>query len=95
MNNALIRCRRAIALAAAVAVLFVAMPALALDAGKAIEQALAAAKETKRGITLHVNGQQVSGAVVSIEPGQWVELRSQQYDRIIVRIDRIDAYAQP
>jgi hypothetical protein len=37
----------------------------------------------------------VGGAVTRIEPGQWVELRNQQYGHIIVRLDRIDGVAMP
>ena len=35
------------------------------------------------------------GAVQRIEPGQWVEMKSQQYGRIVVRLDRIDAVMMP
>ena len=69
--------------------------AFAADAQQAIEQALAAAQQDKRGITLFVNGQTVGGAVTRIEPGLWVELRNQQASRIVVRLDRIDGVAAP
>jgi len=65
------------------------------DALQGIEQALNVALQEKRGITLYVNGQTIAGAVTRIEAGQWVELRSQQYGRIIVRLDRIDGIAAP
>jgi hypothetical protein len=68
--------------------------ASASDAGRGIEQLLSAAQQDKRGVTLYVNGQTVAGAVLRIEPGQWVELKSQQASRIIVRLDRIDGVAQ-
>ncbi|RZI95409.1 MAG: hypothetical protein EOP39_29670 [Rubrivivax sp.] len=67
----------------------------AADALQGIEQALAAALQEKRGITLYVNGQTISGAVTRIEAGQWVELRNQQHGRILVRLDRIDGIAAP
>lgn len=60
-----------------------------------LEQALAAAQQDRKGVTLVVGGQQIGGAVVRIEAGQWVELRSQQYGRIVVRLDRIDALLMP
>ena len=69
--------------------------AWAVEPPRAIEQLLAAAQQDKRGVTLHMSGQVVAGAVVRIEPGQWVELRNQQYGRIVVRLDRIDAAAMP
>ncbi|MFN0183730.1 MAG: hypothetical protein ACKVQR_07935 [Aquabacterium sp.] len=60
-----------------------------------IEAALAAAQETKRGITLSVGGQTIGGAVVKIDAGGVVELRGPQGSKITVRIDRIDAVTQP
>jgi predicted lipoprotein with Yx(FWY)xxD motif len=72
-----------------------ASAATAADAARGIEQALSAALQDKRGITLYVSGQTVAGAVTRIEAGQWVELRSQQWGKIIVRIDRIDGIAAP
>ncbi|MGM9483317.1 hypothetical protein ACS5PN_19125 [Roseateles sp. NT4] len=67
----------------------------AAEAAQGIEQALATALQDKRGITLYVSGQTIAGAVTRIEPGKWVELRNQQYGRIIVRLDRIDGIAAP
>ena len=67
----------------------------AADVPKGIEQALVAAQQDKRGITLYVGGQTIGGAVTKIEPGQWVELKNQTMSRIVVRIDRIDAIAAP
>jgi hypothetical protein len=69
--------------------------ATAAEASRGIEQALSAALQDKRGITLYVNGQTISGAVTRIEAGQWVELRNQQWGKIVVRIDRIDGLAAP
>ena len=69
--------------------------AAAADVPKGIEQALVAAQQDKRGITLYVGGQTIGGAVTKVEPGQWVELKNQTMSRIVVRIDRIDAIAAP
>jgi hypothetical protein len=69
--------------------------AAATDAIKGIEQALVAAQQDKRGITLYVSGQTIAGAVTRVEPGQWVEMKNQTSGRIIVRIDRIDGIAAP
>lgn len=84
----------------ALAALFVACTlaaggAHATEAVQGIEQALNTALQDKRGITLYVNGQTISGAVTRIEPGKWVELRNQQHGRILVRLDRIDGIAAP
>ena len=69
--------------------------ASAADASHGIEQSLNTALQDKRGITLYVNGQVIAGAVTRIEVGQWVEMRSQQYGKMIVRLDRIDGIAAP
>src|SRR5262245_7324280 len=69
--------------------------AVAAEPNKGIEQALATAQQEKKGVTLHVSGQAIGGGVVRIEPGQFVEMKSQQYGRIVVRIDRIDAVLMP
>jgi hypothetical protein len=74
----------------------VAMSALAADAPKGgLEDAFNAAMASKRGVTLYVNGQTVAGAITKIEPGQYVELRNQEFGRIVVRWDRIDGIALP
>lgn len=68
-------------------------PARAAEPPRALEQMLAAAQQEKRGVTFYVGGQTIAGIVVRIEPGQWVELRNQQFGRIVVRLDRVDAVA--
>jgi hypothetical protein len=80
---------------AALALVMASGMAGAADAPHGIEQSLNAALQDKRGITLYVNGQTVSGAVTRIEPGLWVEMKSQQFGKMIVRIDRIDGIAAP
>ena len=80
---------------AALAISLAAGAAGAASAAQGIEQALAAALQDKRGISLYVGGQVIAGAVTRVEPGQWVELKNQTSSRIIVRIDRIDGIAAP
>ncbi len=82
-------------LAAIVCTATTAAPAWAAEPARAIEQMLAAAQQEKRGVTLYVAGQTIGGAVVRVEAGQWVELRNQQFGRIVVRLDRVDAAAMP
>lgn len=50
------------------------------------------AKE-KRGLTFFVNGQTVAGIVVKVGEDGTIELKSQTYSRIIVRLDSVDAVA--
>ena len=82
-------------LALMLALVLASTATLAADAAQGIEQALSSAQQDKRGIQLYVGGQTVAGAVTRIEPGKWVELRSQQWGKIIVRLERIDAIAAP
>jgi hypothetical protein len=79
----------------AFALVATAAGAVAADALQGIEQALVAAQQDKRGITLYVAGQTIAGAVTRVEPGQWVEMKNQTSGKIIVRIDRIDGVAAP
>jgi hypothetical protein len=59
-----------------------------------IEQTLVTAQQDKRSVMLYVGAQTIGGAVVRVEPGRAVELRNQQYGRIVVRLERVDAVAQ-
>ncbi len=81
--------------ALALVLVMAAAGAAAADAIKGIEQALVAAQQDKRGITVYVAGQTIAGAVTRVEPGQWVEMKNQTSGKIIVRIDRIDGIAAP
>jgi hypothetical protein len=67
----------------------------AQDGSGVFTQLLEQSMKDKRGIKLYLNGETVAGAVVKIEGSQWVELRSQEFSRIVVRIDRINAIAVP
>lgn len=69
--------------------------ATAAEPAKGLEGAVSAAMESKRGIQVYVNGQTIGGAVTRIEPGQFIELRNQEFGRIVVRWDRIDGVALP
>lgn len=80
---------------AALALCLLSGAAKADELARVFEPALAAAQQERKGVTLLVAGQQIGGAVTRIQSGQWVELRSQQHGRIIVRLDRIDALLMP
>jgi hypothetical protein len=60
-----------------------------------LEDALNAAMQSKRGITMYVNGQTIGGAVTRFESGSYVELRNQEFGRIVIRWERIDGVALP
>lgn len=72
-----------------------ALSAAAADLPKGLEDAINAAMASKRGVTLYVNGQAIGGAITKVEPGQYVELRNQEFGRIVVRWERIDGIALP
>jgi hypothetical protein len=69
--------------------------ASAAEPSKALEEAFNAALASKRGATLYVNGQTIGGAITKIEPGKYLELRSQEFGKIVVRWDSIDGIAMP
>lgn len=85
----------AVALTLAIGAVSAAGAETGADAARGIEQALAAAQQDKRGITVYVAGQAIGGAVTRIESGQWVEMKNQTAAKIIVRLDRIDGIAAP
>lgn len=58
-----------------------------------LEELLAASRDQKKGVLLFVQGQSIAGLVTRIGEDGMVELRSQQYSRIVVRMDRIDGAA--
>jgi endonuclease YncB( thermonuclease family) len=47
----------------------------------------------KRGLTFFIKGQTVAGVVVKIIAGEAIEVRSQTYSRVVIRLDSIDAMA--
>ena len=86
----------AFSLTACVAALLVLVGANAgaAEPPNSIEQTLGTVQQDKRSVMLYVGGQTIGGAIVRVEPGRSVELRNQQYGRIVVRLDRVDAVAQ-
>jgi hypothetical protein len=74
--------------------------ATAIAAGVAIDgkdlpvlkSLLEASKNEKKGVTLWVKGQAIGGQVTNID-GDFVEMRSREYSRIVVKIDAIDGAA--
>jgi hypothetical protein len=75
-------------------------PALAQSATQAREINRAAVEEVlnqslaqKKGLNLYIGGQVISGVFVKKIDDNTIEVRNQQFGRILVRIDRIDAIA--
>lgn len=65
----------------------------AQSGGDALRQTLEQAKETSgRSVTLHVQGSTIALLVTEVS-AEHVIGRNAQHDRIVVRIDRIDAVA--
>ena len=57
-----------------------------------MRELLEASQHEKKGVVLYVKGQSIAGAVVKTS-ADTVEMRSREYNRIVVRIDAIDAAA--
>lgn len=66
-----------------------------VETSKALEEAFSAALASKRGVTLYVNGQTIGGAITKVESGKYIELRSQEFSKIVIRWDSIDGIAMP
>ncbi|HEX8370675.1 MAG TPA: hypothetical protein VF604_19170 [Pyrinomonadaceae bacterium] len=47
----------------------------------------------KRGLTIFIKGQTISGGVTKIIGTEAIEVRSQMYSRSVIRIESIDAIA--
>ena len=58
---------------------------------QAYQELFALSQKDKKGLTFLVKGQTIGGAVVRVIGNEAVEVRNQQYGRIIIRIDSIDA----
>jgi hypothetical protein len=65
----------------------VAMPAADTDA---LTDILKASASEKKGVTVYTNGQQIGMLVTNIDT-QYVQGRSQQFSRIVVRLSSITA----
>lgn len=51
--------------------------------------------DAKKGVKLFVNGEEIGGLVTGCTPNKTVELKSQEYGRIVVALEHIDAVAMP
>ena len=81
-----------------VATLLAALALLLPLAGSALaaepspfEALFAKSLEEKKGLLFYVNGQEIPGIVTRVIDENTIEVRNQQYDRIIIRLDRVDA----
>jgi hypothetical protein len=95
--NAIVAMRKSLLVVVVLAGAAMSASALAAEPAKnsGLEEAFAAALASKRGVTLYVNGQTIGGAITKIEPGQYVELKNQEFSKIVVRWERIDGIALP
>ena len=55
-----------------------------------MKEMLESSQSEKKSITLYVKGQMIGGLVIKMA-GEFVELRNREFNRILVRIDAIDA----
>jgi hypothetical protein len=77
---------------AGVAMAALGMGALAHAAPDPFEEVLQASLTDRKGVMIYVDGQAIPGRVTKLGP-ETVELSSQEFRRIVVRRDRIDAVA--
>ncbi len=57
------------------------------------QELLNLSQNENKGLTFYVNGQTIPGLVTKIVGDEAVEVRNQMHDRLIIRVDRIDAIA--
>lgn len=69
-----------------------AAPALEAKEETMFDELIKASMENKKGLTFYVKGQTIGGAVTKIGNG-FVEVRSQQYSRVVIKLDSVDAVA--
>lgn len=60
---------------------------------QAFQELIELSQKEKRGLTFFIKGQTVAGGVVKIIGNEAVEVRSQVYSRIIIRLENVDAIA--
>ena len=60
---------------------------------QAYKELLEMSLKEKKGLMFYVNGQAIGGAVTKIGDDGFIEVRNQQYDRILIRLEQIDALA--
>ena len=58
---------------------------------QAYQELFAQSQRERRGLMFIIKGQTIGGAVVRVIGNDAVEVRNQQYSRIIIRLDSIDA----
>lgn len=56
-------------------------------------QLLKSSQAEKKGLDFYINGQVIGGGVVRASGDGTVEIRSQEFGRILIRLDRVDAIA--
>ncbi len=90
---------RGILRAAVIGLGLLAAAAAQADRGKApvpaaYQALLQQSLEEKVGLVFYVKGQTVAGIVTTIGTDGTVEVRNQVHDRIVIRLDRVDALAR-
>ena len=71
---------------------FASMSGNALNAA-AVEEILNTSLAQKKGMSIYMGGQTINCVFVKRIDGNTIEVRNQQFGRVVLRIDRIDAIA--
>ena len=86
------KCHRKHLTTAGLALAALGMAALAQAASDPFEEVLQASLTDRKGVMVYLDGQAIPGRVTKLGP-ETVELSSQEFRRIVVRRDRMDAVA--
>ena len=60
---------------------------------QAYQELIEQSQKEKKGLTFFIKGQTVAGIVVKMIGGEAVEVRNQNYSRVVIRLDQVDAIA--
>lgn len=72
---------------------FISTAAAQSKATESFRELLDRSEKEKKGITLYVRGQTISGVVVKVIGAEAVEIRNREFSRIIIRLESIDGVA--
>lgn len=65
----------------------------AATAAHPFQELIEQSQKEKKGLTFFIKGQTIGGGVVRLIGNEAVEVRNQNYSRVIIRLDQVDAAA--
>lgn len=72
---------------------FISSAAAQSKGTESFRELLDRSEKEKKGVTLYVRGQAISGVVVKVIGAEAIEIRNREFSRIIIRLESIDGVA--